>query len=330
MQNHCRVRRTVLGAFVIAALVGGVPAVAQTFPSKPVHIVVPFPPGGGTDAVARLFADKMSGLLGQPVVVENKGGAGSIIGASAVANAAADGYTLLLSASNVYTTNRYIYNKLPYAPQDLKLIYQVATIPQVLVVTPDIPANTAPEFVEFLKSGKRVVAYGSYGIGSYPHLAGAYLSKNLKVEMTHVAYKGEAPILQDMLSGNLHMTIASAMGVKPFVQTGKMKALGVTGEQRIGILAHVPTLKEQGLNESAFRALGWLGIALPAGTPKPVVVRLHDAIQKTAQMPDVRQRLDGMGFRLVTDSTPEKITEIVERDLPVWKSLLDVSGAKFE
>ncbi len=331
MTTRFTIRRTLLGALAAGTVLAAAPAMAQNFPTKPLHIVVPFSPGGGTDAVARVFGDKMSELLGQPVVVDNKPGAGSIIGATAVAKAPADGYTMLLAASNVFTTNQFIYPKMSYQPQrDFQLVYQVARIPQVFVVTSKIPAKNAAEFMDYLKANKSTVAYGSYGIGSYPHLAGAYLSNKFDADMTHVAYKGEAPILQDMLSGNLQMTVASAMGVKPFVEDGRFRALGVTGSDRIGVLPDVPTMKEQGFAEDAYRSLGWLGIAVPAATPKPIVDRLNETISKIAQMPDVKKRLDAMGFVVVTDSSPDAVTAITQRDLPIWKGMLETSGAKFQ
>ncbi|HSV82171.1 MAG TPA: tripartite tricarboxylate transporter substrate binding protein [Ramlibacter sp.] len=305
-------------------------AQAQAFPSKPVKIVVPFAPGGATDILARVLAEKMAPKLGQPVIVDNKPGAAGIVGTDAVAKAAPDGHTLVLGLSNTLLTNQFLYAKLPYDVQrDLVLVSQVATAPLLLVVHAGVPAANARELQQHIQRNKGKVAYGSYGAGAYPHLAGAYMNEGLKGEMAHVAYKGEAPMMQDLVAGNIQMAYASALQAKPHIDTGRIKAIGVTGEQRIGVLPNVPTLVEQGLSDQAYRLTGWLAFAAPAGTPKAVVQRLADEIRAACEQPDVKARIAAMGFE-VKASTPEAFAIAYKRDWPVWEKLVKQSGAKLD
>ncbi len=303
----------------------------QGYPTKPIRMVVPFPPGGGTDTMARMFAEKMSADLGQPIVVENKSGAATIIGTDFVAKAPADGYTMWFGPSTSFVTNRFFYPSLPYNPQtDLKLIYKVAEVPQVLVVNPSVDAKNAKELLAYVSKNRGKVNYGSYGIGSYPHLAGAYMSHAQNADMNHVAYKGEAPLLLDLLSNNVQMTTSSFMGAKPHVAAGKLTAIGVTGERRVPAMADVPTLKEQGLADDAYRVVGWVGMALPAAVPGPVVDRIHASIVKAANAPDLRKRAAEMGYDVIPDSSAEAFQAAFDRDLPVWKKLVAQSGARLE
>ena len=197
---------------------------AQAYPNKPIRMVVPFAPGGATDVLARVLGEKMAPGLGQPVIIDNKPGAAGIIGTDAVAKAPADGYTIVLSLSNSLLTNQFLYEKLPYDTQrDLTLVYQIATAPLVLVVHPSVPANTGPELLKYVAANKGKVAYGSYGVGAYPHLAGAHMSLTQKAEMNHIAYKGESPMLQDLIGGQIQMAFASALVAKPHIEAGKLR-----------------------------------------------------------------------------------------------------------
>ncbi|MBT2322057.1 tripartite tricarboxylate transporter substrate binding protein [Variovorax paradoxus] len=312
------------------ALGAGSAAHAQAYPNKPIKMVVPFAAGGGTDVLARVIGEKLSAGLGQPVVIDNKPGAAGIIGTDAVAKAAPDGYTIVLSLSNALLTNQFLYEKLPYNPErDLTLVYQVAMGPLVLVVHPSVPAKTAPELLKYVAANKGKLAYGSYGLGAYPHLAGAHMSLTQDADMNHVAYKGEAPMVQDLLGGQIQMAYASALQAKPHIEAGKLKAIGVTGERRMSTLPNVPTLAEQGLKDEAYRLTGWLAVAVPAGTPKPIVQRLADEIRKATQQPDVQQKVAAMGFEL-KDSSPEAFVEAYKKERPVWERLIKQSGAKLE
>jgi tripartite-type tricarboxylate transporter receptor subunit TctC len=270
----------------------------------------------------------MAPRLGQPVIVDNKAGAAGIVGTDAVAKSAPDGHTLVLGLSNSLLTNQFLYEKLPYDTQrDLVLVTQIATAPLLLVVHPSVPANTAPELLQYLGRNKGKVAYGSYGIGAYPHLAGAYMNDALKADMSHVPYKGEAPMMQDLLGGQIQMAYASALQAKPHIDAGKIKAIAVTGEHRIAVLPNVPTMQEQGLNDEVYRLTGWLALAAPGGTPKPIIKRIADELRAACEQPDVKARIAAMGFELKA-STPEAFATAYKRELPVWERRVKISGAQ--
>ncbi|MEJ8813516.1 tripartite tricarboxylate transporter substrate binding protein [Variovorax ureilyticus] len=306
------------------------PVHAQTYPTKPIKLVVPFPAGGATDVLARVIGEKMAASMGQPVIVDNRAGAAGIIGTDAVAKSAPDGYTIVLSLSNSLLTNQFLYEKLPYDPQrDLTMVYQIAAAPLVLVVHPSMPVKTAPELLKYVSANKGKVAYGSYGIGAYPHLAGAHMSLTQQADMNHVAYKGEAPMITDLISGQIQMAFASALVAKPHIEAGKLRAIGVSGERRMSVLPNVPTLAEQGLKDEAYRVTGWLAIALPAKTPQPIVQRIADEVRKATQQPDVQTRIAAMGFE-VKDSSPEAFAAAYKQERPVWERLIKQSGAKLE
>ncbi|MDM0031359.1 tripartite tricarboxylate transporter substrate binding protein [Variovorax sp. J22P271] len=314
-----------------AALCGLSAAQAQpAWPSKPIKMVVPFAAGGATDVLARVIGEKLAAGLGQPVIIDNKPGAAGIIGTDAVAKAAPDGYTIVLSLSNSLLTNQFLYEKLPYDTQrDLTLVYQIAMAPLVLVVHPSVPVKTGPELLKYVSENKGKLAYGSYGVGAYPHLAGAHMSLTQKADMNHVAYKGEAPMLQDLIGGQIQMAYASALVAKPHIEAGKLKAIGVTGERRMSTLPNVPTLAEQGLKDEAYRVTGWLAIAAPANTPKPIVQRLADEVRKATQQPDVQAKVAAMGFE-IKDSSPEAFAAAYQKERPIWERLIKQSGAKLE
>jgi tripartite-type tricarboxylate transporter receptor subunit TctC len=302
----------------------------QNYPNKPIRLVVPFPPGGATDILARVLAEKMSPRLGQPIIVDNKAGAAGIIGTDAVAKAPPDGYTIVLGLSNSMLTNVFLYEKLPYDPRkDIIMVSQVATAPLVLVVNPSVTASNATELLQYVTQHKGKVTYGSYGIGTYPHLAGAWMSATQQADMTHVAYKGEAPMMQDLVGGQIQMAYASVLQAKPYIDAGKIKVLGVTGERRVSVLPNVPTLVEQGYKDDAYRATGWLAIGLPANTPKPIVQRIADEVRAACELPDVRSRIAAMGFEIKC-STPEVFAADYKKELPVWERLIKQSGAKLE
>lgn len=324
-------RRTWLGAAAaVVALSAGSAAQAQTFPGKPIRLVVPFPPGGATDILARMLGEKLAVAFKQPVVIENKAGAAGIIGTDAVAKATPDGHTLVLSLSNSLLTNQFLYTKLPYDTQrDLALVYQIATAPLVLVVHPSVPANTGPELLQYVKAHKGKLAYGSYGTGAYPHLAGSHMSLTQQADMNHIPYKGEAPMMQELIGGQIQMAYASALQAKPHLEAGKVKAIGVTGERRMSTLPNVPTLAEQGLKDEAYRVTGWLALAAPAGTPKAVIDRIAAEVRAATRQPDVQARIAAMGFE-ARDSSPEAFAAVYKQELPVWERLIKQSGARLE
>jgi len=318
--------------FVATALAAcaAAPAVAQTYPAKPIRLVVPFAAGGGSDALARVIGEKMAASLGQPVLIDNKPGAAGLIGTDMVAKAAPDGYTILLSLSNALLTAPFLYEKMGYDPQrDLTMVYRIAMAPLVLVVNPGVPVKTGPELMKYVAANKGKVAYGSYGVGAYPHLAGAHMSLTQHADMNHVAYKGEMPMLTDLIGGQIQTAYATALASKQQIEAGKLRALGVTGERRMATLPDVPTLAEQGMTDEVYRLTGWLAIAVPAATPKPIVNRIADEVRKATQWPDVKQKVALMGFEL-TDSSPEAFAASYKLERPVWERLIKQSGAKLD
>ncbi|WP_440106242.1 Bug family tripartite tricarboxylate transporter substrate binding protein [Acidovorax sp. BL-A-41-H1] len=325
-------RRTWLGAAALAAAAcTGTTALAQAaYPNKPIKVIVPFAAGGATDVLARVLAEKMAVGLGQPMVIDNKPGAAGIIGTDAVAKAAPDGYTLLLGLSNSMLTNQFLYTKLPYSPErDIAPVYQIAIAPLVLVAHPSVPVSNGPELLKHIAANKGKVAYGSYGTGAYPHLAGAYMSQSQNADMSHVAYRGEAPMVQDMLGGQIQIGFASALQVKAHIDAGKLKALGVSGERRMGTLPNVPTLAEQGLNDEAYRVAGWLAFGAPAGTPPAILERIAAEVRKATELPDVAQRIAAMGFD-VQKSSPAQFAAAMVKERPVWERLIKASGATLD
>ena len=327
-------RRSWLGAAALAAATTctGTAAWAQAaYPNKPIKVVVPFAPGGATDVLARVLAEKMAVGLGQPMVIDNKPGAAGIIGTDAVAKAPPDGYTIMLGLSNSLMTNQFLYTKLPYdAQKDLAMVYRIAMAPLVLVVNPSVPAKTGPELLKYVAANKGKVSYGSYGIGAYPHLAGAHMSLTQNADMVHVAYKGEAPMVQDLIGGQIQMAFASALQVKGHLDAGKLRAIGTSGEKRMATLPKVPTLAEQGLNDEAYRVTGWLAVAAPGATPQPIIDKLASEIQKAVQSPEVRERIVGMGFEVQDNGLPPAFNAAYRQELPIWYRLIKQSGAKLD
>jgi len=309
-------------------------ALAQTgkaaWPTKPIRLVVPFNAGGATDIIARTVGEALSKRIGQPVVVDNKGGAAGILGTDAVAKAPADGHTLLLTLSTSMLINQFLYTKLPYNPQkDLALITQVAAAPVTLVVHPSVPANNMKELLAYVKAQKGKLSYGSWGTGSYAHLAGAYMSKTTDSDMVHVAYKGEAPMIQELIGGQLQLCFSSALNTKPFIDSGRVKAIGVTGKQRMDILPKVPTIYEQGVQDDAYSIFGWVAMGAPAGIPKEIVDQLSAHLREVAKDPKVVERIAAAGFLPMMNS-PQEFQQNYQRDMPIWKALVEAAGARLD
>lgn len=317
-------------AIALGALACSAAVLAQTYPSKPITFVVPYPAGGGTDVVARALADEMGKHMGQPILVDNKPGASGILGTSLVAKAAPDGYTVLISLVQSALTNQFLYKKLPYdTRRDLAFVSEIATAPLVLAVNANVPANNLAEFKAWAAKNKGKVSYGSWGAGSFPHLAGSLISNQGNLDMTHVAYKGEAPMVQDLVGGQIQFVIGSPLTLRPFIEDGRVRPIAVTGPNRVATIPQVPTFAESGDKDPAYSMLGWLGMLAPKGTPAPVLERLEkearDAINSTA----VKARFQALGM-VPIGSTAEKFQKDYETDLPVWEKLVKVSGAQLD
>lgn len=298
------------------------------WPSRPIKLVVPFAAGGATDFLARTFGDALAKRVGQPVIVENKTGASGILGTDAVAKAVADGHTLLFTINGTLLNNLFAYDKLPYNVQnDFVLLSQISKAPTVLLVPPSTPVSNMKEWLAYAKAHKSKLSYGSWGNGSSAHLVGAYISRQTDADMTHVAYKGESAMLQDLLGGQIQMAFASVPSAKPFVDAGRLKAIGLTGKQRSAPLANVPTMFEQGVTDEAYTVVGWQAIAAPSGIPREVAAKITKHVADMAKDPKLQEQISNAGFQTMMNS-PLEFKENYARDLPIWKSLTEASGFK--
>jgi len=310
-----------LSLLVLGSLVGSL-ALAQAggnYPSKPVTLVVTYPPGGGADAMARLLAPKMSDALGQAVVVENKPGAGGQIGAAAVAKAAPDGYTLMLDASS-FAVNPSLYPKLPYDPMKaFKPIGVVALFPNVVLVNANFSAQSVTDLISISKKAKDSVFYASSGNGSAQHLAGALFESATGVDMVHVPYKGGGPALNDVIGGQVPLFFGNLASTLQHVQSGKLRALAVTSAKRSQILPGVPTLSEVGVKGAEIYE--WNAVFVPAGTPQAVVSKIASAFQHALDAPEVKQRIAQLGGE-IQRSSPEQSQAFIEQQVTLWGRII--------
>lgn len=276
-------------ALLLAAAASPVLAQAPAWPAKPIRLVVPYPPGGLTDMLARLVAQKASEVLGQSIVVDNRPGASTILGAELVAKSAPDGYTLLMAAATTLTTNPLLFKKLPYHPADFAPVALVGTVPFALVAHPSVPASTIQEFVAYARRNPGLLTFSTVGQGASSHLVGEMFKAATKTSLRDIPYKGSAPALTAVLSGEVHTTFDGITNYLPYARSGKLKILAVFSEQRVPAAEQVPTMVESGFAEAV--AYSWFGVVAPAGTPKAVVERLNSAINASLQTPELRERL---------------------------------------
>lgn len=325
-------RRQILVNSVIACMVlgFGTSVQAQVYPSKPIKLIVPYAPGGATDIIARTLAEKLTDRLGQPVLIDNRAGAGGVSGTDAAAKAAPDGYTFLVSLGTTVLINQFLYEKLPYNPsRDFTLVSQLALAPVTLLVNPNSSIKNANDLKAHILKNPSKLSYGSWGMGSYAHLAGAYLSQSLNADMTHAAYKGEAPMLQDLVGGQIDFAFASAQTAKPYIDSGKLRSIAVTGEQRMSVLGTVPTMREQGFKDDIFRVTGWIAMAAPAKTPTELVQRVSSEVRAIVALPETQDRIHKMGF-IPVGNTPEQFSVVYKNEFPVWERVVKLSGAKLD
>lgn len=298
------------------------------FPDKPVRLVVPFPPGGAADSVARAMASRLSTELGQQVLVENRAGASGVIAVELVAKAAPDGYTLLLGTVGTHAINSAINPKLRYDPvKDFAPIALTHSLPRVLVAGPSVSAQNVAELIARAKAKPGALTYGSAGNGSTSHLAGALFESMAGVSMLHVPYKGSAPLLTDLLSGQVDLTFDSLTVYESHIRSGKVKALAVTSKVRMAALPNVPTLAESGL--SGYEVSNWVGVLAPAGTPNDVVMKLNRALARFTADPAMRKQFQAQGVELAS-STPDDLAAQIRADLPKWAAIVRKIGVKVE
>jgi tripartite-type tricarboxylate transporter receptor subunit TctC len=301
-------RRHLIQALALAATMTGGAATAQAWPSKPISLVVPFPPGGTTDVLARALAEKLQVSLGQPVIVESKPGAGATLGADYVVKSKADGYTLLVGAVH-HTIASSVYKKLPYDFQkDLAPVTTIALVPNVLAVNAASPVKNVDELVALLKAQPAKHNYGSNGNGTAQHLIGTQFENMTGTEFAHIPYKGSGPLVTDLLGGQITMSFDTVTPVLPHIKAGKLRPLAVTTAKRSSALPDVPTLEEAGLK--GFNIGTWFGVLAPAATPKDIVARLNAEMVKIIQSPEFRKRMDEIGAEPIGDSTDQMAAQI--------------------
>jgi len=316
--------------FLIAAtaLWAGV-ALAQSgsYPNKPIKFIVPYPPGGGTDVIARIVQEPLSSNLGQQVIIENRGGAGGSIGSEAGARSPADGYTVLFTLSS-HTINPAIYPKLSFnTEKDFLPVVTIASLPQILVANPDFPAKNVKDVIDMAKAKPGTVAYASVGNGSPGHLAGAMMAGGANVKMTHIPYRGGGPAVTDVMGGQVPLLWVSIPAAANFVKAGKLKALAVSTTKRSAVFPDVPTMIESGFKD--FEVDSWYAMFVPANTPKAAVDRLNAAANKVLASPEVKEKLLNQGAEAVGGS-PEALGRVVKAELVKWDKVVKENGIKAE
>ena len=287
---------------------------ADVYPSRPVRIVVPSPPGGGTDIVARVLAQHFSDTLKQQFFVENRPGAGNMIGIEAVARSAGDGYTLLMVPSTL-ALNSVLYKKVNYDPvNDFSPISVAATAPNVLIINPSVPANNLREFIEHAKSKSSDLTYGTPGVGTSPHMSMELLKSMVGVDIRHIPYRGTAPAVTDIISGQIHAMFANALTARPQVESGKVRALGVSGPKRIQAMPDVPPVSD---TVRGYEAMQWYGLVAPARTPRAIIMRIHDAAMLALKTDEMKEKLAQDGAE-PEGTSPESFAALIKSELQKW------------
>lgn len=306
----------------------GAAAAAQNYPSKPVRFVVPFAPGGSTDTLARAMGGKLSELLNQQVVIDNRPGANGDIGTGIVARAVPDGYTIVLGYIANFGIGPSLYDKMPYDPvKDFAPVTQVAGASNILVIHPSLPAKNFKEFIAYSKANPKKVTFASASVASVGHLTGELLNDLAGIDMVHVPYKGSGQAISDLVGGHIKVMISGMASTLPHVKSGKLRGIATTGARRTPATPDLPTIAESGF--PGFEATSWFGVLAPAGTPRPVVARLNKDIIRALQDPAVAKRLADVGFEITT-GTPEQFAAYIQSEIKKWAKVVKASGAKAE
>jgi tripartite-type tricarboxylate transporter receptor subunit TctC len=321
----CTIRILFAMAIVGASMSG--PSLAQPYPAKPIRLVAPSSTGGGIDALARIIANSPHGL-GQPIIVENRGGANGIIGTDLVAKAAPDGYTLLLGFTGAIAVNPSLYAKLPYDPvRDFAPITQVSASPPLIVAHPSIPARSLKELVKLDRARPGQLTYGTGGIGTGGHLTMEMFNLTAGTRVLHVPYKGVGPALTDVIAGQISLMVSSPISSQPHVQSGRLRGLAVAGRSRLPAMPDVPTVIESGF--PGFESTSWFGILAPGGTPPAVVARLHKELSGLLRRPDVREQITRTGAEVVGD-TPEQFSAYIKTEIVKWGKVIKAASIKVD
>ena len=324
------IRRTLLAALAasLAAALAPVAFAQPAYPTKPILIVVPFPPGGTTDILARAAAQKMTEAWKEQAVVDNRPGAGGNIGAELVARSPADGYTLLMGTVGTHAINASLYAKMPYDHvKDFAPVILVAAVPNVLVVHPSVPATTVAELIAYAKANPGKLNFASSGSGTSIHLAGELFKVMAGVQMTHVPYKGSAPAIADLLGGQVQLMFDNLPSALPQIRAGKLRALAVTSSQRAAALPDVPTIAESGL--PGYEASSWFGLLAPAGTPADIVAKINGEVARWLASPEAKEKLLAQGAN-AAGGTPEDFARHIATETAKWQKVVRESGAKVD
>lgn len=317
-----------LAALAASPLLARAQAVGQSFPNRAVRIVVPYPTGGTNDVLARLVGQKLSDAWGQPVVVENKPGAAGNIGATEVARAAADGYTLLLTNINITSMNPALMTRMPFDPQkDFAPITLLGTTSLMLAVNPNVPVNTVQELIKLLRAKPGRLSYASSGSGSPQHMSAEMFKSVTGTSIVHIPYRGAAPAIADVVGGQVEVIFGVVNQVLPQVRAGRLRALAVTSSKRLPSVPELPTLEESGVK--SYESEIWLGLAAPANTPAAIIEKINQDVRKAMEQPDVASKLSGQGVDILL-STPDQMRQRAAVDLERWSSIINKMGIKSE
>ena len=301
-------------------------ALAQSYPTKSIRLICPFPPGGAVDIASRAIANELSKTIGQQVVVENKPGAGGNIGGAEAARAAPDGYTIFMTTSGISAINPALYSKMPFDPnKDLAPVSALVSLNNVLVVHPSVAAKSVTEIIAMAKAQPGKMTYASSGSGTSIHMSGEMFKHLAKVDILHIPYKGSSPALIDMLGGQVMMMFDNVPSALPHIKSGKLRALATTGAKRDATLPDLPTIAEAGV--PGYESGVWFGLLVPAGTPRDIVAKLNTEAVKGTKSPEFVKRMTDLGYNII-GSTPEQMTEMLKTEVNTWGPIVKASGAK--
>ncbi len=312
---------------LLCCATAGISAHGQQFPTRPIRFISPYPPGGGNDTLSRILADKLSDSLGQRIIVDNRPGANTIVGSEITAKSAPDGHTLILLPTS-FVTNPSFYRKLPYdTERDFAPVALIALSPQMLVSHPSVPANTVKDLIALARAKPGYYSYSSSGQGSVGHLAGILFTMMTRTELVHIAYKGTAQAVTDLLGGHVPLMFSSMLNTLPHVRAGKLRIYGITSAKRSPALSDVPTIAEAGV--PGYESSLWYGVLAPGKTPMPIVRRINAEFEKALRLPDVIEKLASQGVDTYY-STPEQFAARIKDEIPKWAKVISASGVRAE